>query len=76
MCRYVYDMPLYQISIPCLVISEAFFVESKEAFEWKRTLALTSVNVNNPMKLLNILPYDTIVWCLKIQGGKFILSRK
>jgi len=28
-CRYVYDLPSYQISTPCLVISEGSFIESK-----------------------------------------------
>jgi len=28
-CRYVYDMPAYQISTPSLAISEGSFLESK-----------------------------------------------
>jgi len=34
-CRYVYDMLLYQISTTCLVISEGSFLESKWTGEVK-----------------------------------------
>ena len=32
-CGYIYDMPPYQISTPCFVISVSFFLEIKEISE-------------------------------------------
>jgi hypothetical protein len=35
LCRYFCDMPPYQISTPCLVISSGSFLESKDTGQWK-----------------------------------------
>jgi hypothetical protein len=60
-----------------LVISDSFFFEIKETGEWKRTLVLSDVKVKNSWNLVSTPQYDSMFWCLKLQGGNFIyLSKK
>jgi hypothetical protein len=62
MCRYVYDVPPYQILTPTLEISEGPFLESTEPHEWKETLAQSSVKVRYSLNFISTPHYDSIVW--------------
>jgi len=69
-------MPTYQISALYLVIYEGSFLKSKETGEWKRTLALSSVEVKNSLDFISSLQKDSTVCCLIMQDGNFVLSQQ
>jgi hypothetical protein len=63
------------MSTPDLEISEGPFLESTVSGEWKETLAQSSVEVKYSLNFISTPQYDSTVWCLNMQVGKFILSQ-